>query len=84
MSEEKRPMVRVVSETCGRNNLKISAFRMRDPETGQESELQFHMVYSGVVLAVMDQYSASIFSDFVQRNLPLQPHPDADPQEIRQ
>lgn len=60
-------------------NLKMAAYRLRDPETGEFSKLQFHATYANTVLAVMDEESAKLFVTFVGMTLP---DPEAKPELV--
>jgi hypothetical protein len=50
--------------------LKIGAYRVRDLETGEFSELQIHMTYNNMVLAVLGESSARLLAQFVESHLP--------------
>ncbi len=45
--------------------LKLAAYRVCDPETGDWSSLQYHMTYDNTVMAVMSEESAKLFANFV-------------------
>jgi len=49
--------------------LKLAAYRVRDPETGEFSNVQFHMTYDNMVMAVMSEESAKLFCTFVDMTL---------------
>ena len=49
----------------GAGELKLAAYRVRDPENGEFSNLQFHATFNNMVLAVMGEESAKLFSKFV-------------------
>jgi len=49
--------------------LKIAAYRVRDPETNEWSKLQFHMTYNNTVMAFMGEESAKSFARFVTQAL---------------
>jgi hypothetical protein len=49
--------------------LKMAAYRVRDPETGEFSALQFHATFNNMVLAVMGDQSAKLFAKFVTDTL---------------
>lgn len=53
----------------GSGALKMAAYRVRDPETGEFSKLQFHATYNNMVLAVMEEESAKLFATFVKSSL---------------
>ncbi|RWO08250.1 hypothetical protein [Mesorhizobium sp.] len=46
--------------------LKIAAYRVRDPDTGEFSDLQYHMTFNNTVLAMMSEATAELFVGFVQ------------------
>lgn len=50
--------------------LKLAAYTVADPETGEHGPLQFHMTYDNTVMAVMGESAARLFVDFAQRALP--------------
>jgi hypothetical protein len=50
--------------------LKVAAYRVRDPVTDEWSPLQFHMTFDNVVMALMGEESAKLFSKFVRDTLP--------------
>lgn len=45
--------------------LKLGAYRVCDPETGEWSSLQYHMTYDNTVMAVMSEEAAKLFTNFV-------------------
>lgn len=49
--------------------MKMAAYRVRDPETGEYGALQFHMTYDNMVMAVMGESAAKLFADFVTSTL---------------
>lgn len=53
----------------GLGALKMAAYRVRDPETGEFSKLQFHATFNNMVLAVMEEESAKLFAIFVTSSL---------------
>jgi len=52
--------------------LKVAAYRVRDPETLQWSNLQFHMTFNNTVMAVMGESGAELFANFVRDTLEKQ------------
>lgn len=58
-----------VLHASGSGSLKIAAYKVRDPETGEWSDLQFHMTHDNTVLAVMSKEAARLFALFVNRTL---------------
>lgn len=46
-------------------SMKLAAYKVRDPETGEWSDTQFHMIYDNTVLAVMGKSAAELFAKFV-------------------
>jgi hypothetical protein len=58
------------------SQLKVAAYRIRDPETQEWSSLQFHMTYDNTVMCVMGEEAAKFFCGFVQRTIEAKP-PDA-------
>lgn len=46
-------------------SLKLAAYRVRDPETGEFSKLQYHMTCDNTVIAVMGEEAAKLFIRFV-------------------
>lgn len=50
-------------------HLKLAAYRVRDPVTGEFSTLQFHATYGNTVHAVMSQEMARLFATFVTSTL---------------
>lgn len=61
------------------SQLKLAAYRVRDPETGEWSPLQFHMIYDNTVMAVMGEEGAKLFARFVTQTLEGQNEPRNDP-----
>ena len=57
----------------GAGSLKVAAYRVRDPETGNFSDLQFHATFNNMVLAVMGEQSAKLFASFVNQTLGFEP-----------
>lgn len=49
--------------------LKVAAYRVRDPETGEFGSRQFHMTYDNTVMAVMGEEAAKLFVRFVSHTL---------------
>lgn len=47
------------------SSLKLAAYRVRDPETNEFSNLQFHATWNNTVLAVMGEEAAKLFARFV-------------------
>ena len=45
--------------------LKLAAYTVLDPETGDHSELQYHMTYDNHVMALMSESAAKLFANFV-------------------
>lgn len=45
--------------------LKLAAYCVRNPETGEWSDLQFHMTYGDTIMALMGHESAKLFAKFV-------------------
>jgi hypothetical protein len=45
--------------------LKLAAYRVRHPETGEWSDLQYHMTYGDTIMALMGEESAKLFARFV-------------------
>ena len=68
---DKRDIVRreAVLIADGAGSLKMAAYRVRDPETGDFSKLQFHATFDNMVLAVMGEDSAKLFAMFVNDSL---------------
>lgn len=58
--------------------LKVAAYRVRDPEGGAFSGLQFHMTYDNTVMAVMGAAAAKLFARFVTDTLAAPLSPDGD------
>lgn len=57
-------------ETClDAGGIKIAAYRVRDPETGEFSALQFHMTADNMVYAVMGENAAKLFARFVEMTI---------------
>lgn len=50
--------------------LKLAAYRVKDPETGEFGKLQYHMTYDNTVMAVMSEEAAKLFAKFVTDNAP--------------
>ena len=48
--------------------MKVAAYRVRDPETGEFSPLQFHMTYDNTIIAMMGEEAAKLFATFVSQN----------------
>lgn len=53
--------------------LKLACYRVRDPETGEYGDRQFHMTYDNMVMAVMSESAAKLFARFVADNAPEKP-----------
>lgn len=49
--------------------LKIGAYRVRDPKTGEWSKLQYHMTYNNFVVAVLEEESAKLLVRFINDDL---------------
>lgn len=47
------------------NGLKIAAYTVLDPETGEHTGIQYHMTYDNHVMAVMSEGAAKLFASFV-------------------
>lgn len=45
--------------------LKLAAYTVRDPETGEHGPLQFHMTWDNTVMAVMGEEAAKLFAKFI-------------------
>lgn len=45
--------------------LRLAAYRVRDPVTKEFGKLQFHMTYCNTVMAVMGEEAAKMFCNFV-------------------
>lgn len=45
--------------------MKMASYRVRDPDTGEFSSLQFHLTYNNTVMAVMGEEAAKLFANFV-------------------
>lgn len=50
--------------------LRVAEYKVRDPETQEWSESQFHMVYDNHVMGLMSAGSARLFANFIHENLP--------------
>ncbi len=50
--------------------LKLAEYKVRDPETQEWSDSQFHMTIDNTVMAVMGASAAKLFAKFVTDNLP--------------
>lgn len=50
--------------------MKMAAYRVLDPETGEHSPLQFHLTYDNTVMAVLGEASARMLADFINRTIP--------------
>lgn len=57
----------------GAGQLKIAAYRVRDPENGEWGPLQFHMTHDNTVLAVMGAEAAKLFARFVTNTVGSEP-----------
>lgn len=53
--------------------MKCAEYKVRNPETGEYGESQFHMLYDNHVMAMMGASSARLFADFVHRTLGDEP-----------
>lgn len=49
--------------------VRMAAYRVRDPVTDKLSDIQFHMTYANMVVAVMGEDSAKLFARFVTETL---------------
>lgn len=58
-------MIREVKADGVFESMKLGAYRVRDPETGEFGPTQFHMTHGNYVLAVMGESSATLFANFV-------------------
>jgi hypothetical protein len=45
--------------------MKLAAYTVMDPDTGEHGPLQFHMTYDNTVMAVMGESAAKLFAKFV-------------------
>lgn len=61
----KREKVIVADGGIG-SQMKMAAYRVRDPETGEWSKLQYHVTFNNMIIAMMDEESAKLFVRFVQ------------------
>lgn len=68
---DKRDIVRreAVLIADGIGSMKMAAYRVRDPETGEFSPLQFHFTYDNTVMAVMGESAAKLFAKFINDTL---------------
>ena len=53
------------AETSHASMFGTAAYRVRDPETNEFSNLQFHATWNNTVLAVMGEEAAKLFARFV-------------------
>lgn len=51
--------------------LKVAAYRVRDPETGEYGKLNFHMTYGDTIIGIMGEECALLFCNFVRSSLGL-------------
>lgn len=51
--------------------LKLAAYTVRDPETMEHGQRQFHMTYDNTVMAVMSEEAAKLFSTMVRQIIGL-------------
>lgn len=58
--------------------MKLAAYTVLDPETGEHGDVQFHMTYNNTVMAVLGEQSARLFVRFVNENMPDATKPVAD------
>jgi hypothetical protein len=74
---DKRDIIRRESVLIadGSGEIKIAAYRVRDPGTDEFSKLQFHFTHNNTVLAVMGEEAAKLFMRFVTDTLAAQPQP---------
>lgn len=49
--------------------LKFSAYRVRDPETGEWSKIQFHLLYNNHIMGMLSEESAKLFCTMVKSAL---------------
>lgn len=49
--------------------LKFAAYRVRDPETGEWSKIQFHLLYDNHIMGMLSEESAKLFCTMVKRTL---------------
>lgn len=47
-------------------NLKMAAYKVRDPETGIFGPIQYHATWDNTVMAVMNEEVAKLFAKFIQ------------------
>jgi hypothetical protein len=45
--------------------LKLAAYTVMDPETGEHGCVQYHMTYDNHVMALMNESAAKLFAGFV-------------------
>lgn len=65
-----------------RHQLKIAAYRVLDPETGEYSKLQFHITCDNTIMAMMGEGMANIFADFVKETIAAEkPNEQSDSNE---
>lgn len=55
--------------------LKMAAYRVCDPETGEMGTIQFHVTYDNHVMALMGEEGARAFCSFVELTLNPPPPP---------
>lgn len=61
---DKKDMVEMLSRIEA-GPLRIAAYRVRDPETLEWGEVEFHMTCNNYILAKMSKEAAKLFSSFV-------------------
>lgn len=62
-------LVRVLHADGPLHQLKVAAYRVRDPETKEFSKLQFHITMDNTVMAMMGEGMAAFFADFVKETI---------------
>lgn len=62
---ERVTIERKVEFDAGFERMRIAAYRVKDPETGERSNLQFHFTHGPTVLAVLGENAAKLFANFI-------------------
>lgn len=63
-----RDIIRREAVVCA-GPIKMAAYRVMDPDTGEHSPMQFHLTYDNMVMAVLGESAAKMLSDFIMATL---------------
>lgn len=65
---DRKDNIQLVSKLLA-GNIRLGAYRVRDVETQEWSDIQFHLTYDNMVMGVMGEQAAKLFAHFVNNTL---------------